>query len=109
MVPAHAEDAICKPLGKLAVYAAREREAGKTIEQTYLKMVNEGRIKATGDTAEWAANTVTWVYEERIGRKSAERRCCRSAGAHFLRSLRLVENARIRPLPAAAGYHHTKQ
>lgn len=73
MVPAHVEDAICKPLRKLAVYAAREREAGKTIEQTYLKMVNEGRIKATGDTAEWAANTVTWVYEERIGRKAAEK------------------------------------
>jgi hypothetical protein len=73
MASAHAEDAICKPLGKLAVYAAHERESGKTIEQTYFKMVNEGRIKTTGDTAEWSANTVAWVYEERIGSKAAEK------------------------------------
>ena len=73
IAPAHAEDTICKPLGQLAVYAARERESGKTIEQTYLKMVNEGRIKTTGNTAEWAANTVAWVYEDRIGSKAAEK------------------------------------
>jgi len=73
MTPANAEDAICKPLGKLAVYAAREREGGRTIEQTYLKMVNEDHVKATGDTAEWAANTVAWVYEERISSKAAEK------------------------------------
>jgi hypothetical protein len=73
IAPAHAEDAICKPLGKLAVDAARERESGKTIEQTYLKMVDEGRIETTGDTAEWAANTVAWVYEERISSKAVEK------------------------------------
>jgi len=73
LAPAYAEDAVCKPLGKLAVYAARERESGKTVEQTYLKMVNEGRIKTTGDTAEWTANTVAWVYEERISSKRAEK------------------------------------
>lgn len=73
MVQSRAEDTICKPLGQLAVYAAREREPGKTMEQTYLKMVNEGRIKTTGDTAEWSANTVALVFEERISSKSAEK------------------------------------
>ena len=70
---AYADDSICKPLGKLAVYAALEREAGKTTEQTFLKMVNEGRIRPKEATAEWAANTVVWVFEERISSKVAER------------------------------------
>jgi hypothetical protein len=36
-------------------------------------MVDEGRIETTGDTADWAANTVAWVYEERISSKAVEK------------------------------------
>lgn len=72
-LPAYADDQICKPLGKLAAYAALEREAGKTMEQTFVKMVTEGRINPKEATAEWAANTVAWVYEERVSSRVAER------------------------------------
>jgi len=78
----HAEEAICPSLGKLAAYAAREREAGRTEEQTYLKVLNQSQIKRTSYSAEWTANTIAWVYEERVGSKDAEKtmlKKCRKA------------------------------
>lgn len=79
-----ADDSVCRPLAQLAVYAAVERESGKDQTQTFLALVKQGRIDPKSSTAEWAANTVVWVYQEQVSSKSAEKKMltkCRRAFA----------------------------
>jgi hypothetical protein len=80
--PARADESICRPLAQIAVHAAVGREAGKNQMEVFSAMVKEGRVDPKSSTAEFAANTVVWVFDERISSKDAEKKMlvkCRRA------------------------------
>lgn len=79
---AYGQQELCPPLAKLARAVAVERETGKTKEQTYLSMVQSGRIDPKSPSADFAANTVVWVYNEKVSSQAAEKKMlakCRAA------------------------------
>lgn len=79
---AYGQQELCPPLAQLARAAAVERETGKSKEQTFLTMVQSGRIDPKSPSAEFAANTVVWVYNEKVSSQAAEKKMlakCRAA------------------------------
>ena len=83
-----ADDGVCKPLATLAKLTADLRDKGFSQEAVLIKLVREGKLDPNGESAPFVANTVVWVYEEKIPAQNAYKQLYAKCNRAFLKNKR---------------------